>query len=63
MLHWIVIILLVLIFASVPVAAALGILSLSLDQLYMNGRLGRAIGEFHRGAGQDVCDCGGVWFR
>ena len=46
MLHWIVIILLVLIFASVPVAAALGILSLSLDQLYMNGRLGRAIGEF-----------------
>lgn len=46
MLHWIVIILLVLIFASVPVAAALGILSLSLDHLYMHGRLGRAIGEF-----------------
>jgi tripartite ATP-independent transporter DctM subunit len=46
MLHWIIIILLVLIFAAVPVAAALGILSLSLDQLYMNGRLSRAIGEF-----------------
>ncbi len=46
MLHWIVIILLVLVFAAVPVAAALGILSLSLDQLYMNGRLSRAIGEF-----------------
>ena len=46
MLQWIIIILLVLVFAAVPVAAALGILSLSLDQLYMNGRLSRAIGEF-----------------
>ncbi len=46
MLHWIIIILLVLVFAAVPVAAALGILSLSLDELYMNGRLSRAIGEF-----------------
>jgi len=45
-LQWLIIILLVLIFASVPVAAALGVLSLSLDQLYMNGRLARAIGEF-----------------
>ena len=46
MLQWIIAILLVLVFAAVPVAAALGILSLSLDQLYMNGRLSRAIGEF-----------------
>jgi C4-dicarboxylate transporter, DctM subunit len=46
MLQWIVVILLVLVFASVPVAATLGVLSLSLDQLYMNGRLARAIGEF-----------------
>ena len=43
---WIVIILLVLVFASVPVAAVLGILSLSLDQMYMDGRLALAIGEF-----------------
>lgn len=46
MLQWIIVILLVLVFAAVPVAAALGVLSLSLDQLYMNGRLSRAIGEF-----------------
>jgi C4-dicarboxylate transporter, DctM subunit len=46
MLQWIIVILLVLVFASVPVAATLGVLSLSLDQLYMNGRLARAIGEF-----------------
>jgi len=46
MLLWIIVILLALVFASVPVAATLGILSLSLDQLYMDGRLARAIGEF-----------------
>lgn len=43
---WIVIILLVLVIASVPVAAVLGILSLSLDQLFMGGRLRLGIGEF-----------------
>jgi tripartite ATP-independent transporter DctM subunit len=46
MLLWIIVILLALVFASVPVAATLGILSLSLDELYMNGRLARAVGEF-----------------
>ena len=46
MVQWIIIILLVLVFASVPVAAVLGILSLSLDEMYMNGRLSRAVGEF-----------------
>jgi tripartite ATP-independent transporter DctM subunit len=46
MVLWIIVILLVLVFASVPVAAALGVLSLSLDQMYMDGRLARAIGEF-----------------
>jgi tripartite ATP-independent transporter DctM subunit len=46
MLVWLVVILLVLVFAAVPVAAALGVLSLSLDQMYMDGRLARAIGEF-----------------
>jgi tripartite ATP-independent transporter DctM subunit len=46
MLFWIIAILLALVFASVPVAATLGILSLSLDQLYMDGRLARAVGEF-----------------
>jgi len=46
MLLWIIVILLALVFASVPVAATLGILSLSLDQLYMDGRLARAVGEF-----------------
>ena len=39
-------ILLVLVFASVPVAAVLGVLSLSLDHLYMDGRLTLAMGEF-----------------
>ena len=43
---WVVLILLVLIIASVPVAAVLGILTLSLDELFMNGRLRLAIGEF-----------------
>jgi C4-dicarboxylate transporter DctM subunit len=46
MLLWIIVILLALVFASVPVAATLGVLSLSLDQLYMDGRLARAVGEF-----------------
>jgi tripartite ATP-independent transporter DctM subunit len=46
MLAWLVIILLVLVFAAIPVAAALGVLSLALDQMYMDGRLARAIGEF-----------------
>ncbi|MGB7299013.1 MAG: TRAP transporter large permease [Burkholderiaceae bacterium] len=43
---WIVVILLVLVFASVPVAAVLGVLSLAVDQLFMTGRLRLAIGEF-----------------
>ncbi len=38
--------LLLLALASVPVAAVLGVLSLSLDQLYMDGRLTLAMGEF-----------------
>lgn len=43
---WIVAILLILVVASVPVAAVLGILSLSLDQIFMGGRLRLGIGEF-----------------
>jgi len=43
---WIVIILLVLVLASIPVAAVLGVLSFSLDQIFMDGRLKGAIGEF-----------------
>ncbi len=43
---WIVAILLILVVASVPVAAVLGILSLSLDQIFMSGRLRLGIGEF-----------------
>lgn len=46
MIQWIIIILLVLVAASVPVAAVLGVLSLGLDSIYMDGRLSRAIGEF-----------------
>ena len=46
MVQWIIIILLVLVLASIPVAAVLGVLSLALDEMYMNGRLSRAIGEF-----------------
>lgn len=42
----IVIALLVLILAAVPVAAVLGLLSMGLDQVYMRGRLVRAMGEF-----------------
>ena len=38
--------LLVLVFSAVPVAAVLGILSLGLDQLFMEGRLRRGIGDF-----------------
>jgi len=36
---WIVIILLVLVIASIPVAAVLGVLSFSLDHIFMDGRL------------------------
>ena len=43
---WILVILLVLIAAAVPVAAVLGILTFSLDELFMDGRLTPAIGEF-----------------
>jgi hypothetical protein len=43
---WTVLILLVLVVASVPVAAVLGVLTLALDQMYMDGRLAAAIGEF-----------------
>lgn len=41
----IIIALLVLVLAAVPVAAVLGLLSIGLDQVYMNGRLVRAMGE------------------
>jgi tripartite ATP-independent transporter DctM subunit len=40
------VILLALIIAAVPVGAVLGILTFSLDELFMNGRLTPAIGEF-----------------
>ena len=43
---WIVLILLVLVVASVPVAAVLGVLTFTLDDIYMAGRLKGAIGEF-----------------
>lgn len=43
---WIVVALLVLVAAAVPVAAVLGILTIGLDQIYMDGRLIVAIGEF-----------------
>ncbi|MBX2824865.1 MAG: TRAP transporter large permease [Gammaproteobacteria bacterium] len=46
MVLWIILILLVLVVASVPVAAVLGILTFTLDDLYMAGRLKGAIGEF-----------------
>ena len=45
MLGWTVTILLVLVFASVPVAAVLGVLGISLDHMYFDGRLSPAIGE------------------
>jgi tripartite ATP-independent transporter DctM subunit len=41
-----ILILLVLVAASVPVAAVLGVLTLALDAMYMDGRLSVAIGEF-----------------
>jgi tripartite ATP-independent transporter DctM subunit len=43
---WSIVILLALVLGAVPVAAVLGVLSLSLDQLYMDGRLSLALGEF-----------------
>ncbi len=43
---WIVVALLVLVLAAVPVAAVLGLLSMGLDQAFMDGRLSRAMGEF-----------------
>jgi tripartite ATP-independent transporter DctM subunit len=46
MVTWIMVILLVLVAAAVPVAAVLGILTFSLDELFMDGRLTPAIGEF-----------------
>ena len=42
----IVIILLVLVFLGIPVAAVLGVLSLVLDAIYQEGRLSVALGEF-----------------
>jgi len=43
---WTLVILLVLVFAAIPVAAVLGMLSLSLDQVYFQGGLQNALGEF-----------------
>ncbi|MCA8928499.1 MAG: TRAP transporter large permease [Alphaproteobacteria bacterium] len=43
---WAIVIMMVLVIGAVPVAAVLGVLSLSLDYLYMDGRLSLAIGEF-----------------
>ncbi len=43
---WTLAILLILVFAAIPVAAVLGMLSLSLDQLYFSGGLKNALGEF-----------------
>lgn len=43
---WIVVILLVLVFLGIPVAAVLGVLSLALDAMYQEGRLSVALGEF-----------------
>ncbi|MGD1924013.1 MAG: TRAP transporter large permease [Paracoccaceae bacterium] len=45
---WIVVALIVLVLAAVPVAAVLGLLSMGLDEVYMGGRLSRAMGEFLR---------------
>jgi len=42
----IVVILLVLVFLGIPVAAVLGVLSLVLDAIYQDGRLSVALGEF-----------------
>ncbi len=46
MVGWILVILLALVFSAVPVAAVLGILSLSLDALLMEGRMRLGIGDF-----------------
>jgi len=46
MVLWIVVALLILVVAAVPVAAVLGILTIGLDHVYMDGRLTTAIGEF-----------------
>ncbi|MGI9522412.1 MAG: TRAP transporter large permease [Hyphomicrobiaceae bacterium] len=46
MVGWIVLIIFVLVAASVPVAAVLGMLSIILDYVMMDGRLTRAMGEF-----------------
>jgi len=43
---WIIVALMVLVLAAVPVAAVLGLLSMGLDEVYMGGRLSRAMGEF-----------------
>lgn len=43
---WIVVILLVLVFLGIPVAAVLGVLSLALDAMFQEGRLSVALGEF-----------------
>ena len=43
---WIIVALLVLVLAAVHVAAVLGLLSMGLDEMYMGGRLSRAMGEF-----------------
>ncbi len=43
---WTLIILLILVFAAIPVAAVLGMLSLTLDQIYFSGGLQNALGEF-----------------
>jgi C4-dicarboxylate transporter, DctM subunit len=42
----ILVVLLILVFSSVPVAAVLGVLSLGLDVAFMDGRLTAAVGEF-----------------
>lgn len=43
---WALVIMMVLVIGAVPVAAVLGVLSISLDHLYMDGRLSLALGEF-----------------
>lgn len=43
---WIVVALMVLVLSAIPVAAVLGILTIGLDYVFMDGRLSIAIGEF-----------------
>ncbi len=50
----IIIALLVLVLAAVPVAAVLGLLSIGLDAVYMNGRLIRAMGRKYMGAAEKL---------